>query len=209
MLNKVKSALCGKKIILVLSIIFCCNNLQAEKWKGPTEKHATKMKYFMHTGFTFDAVLKTAIFSFNTITPVIAQVEYNITFLGKVMIPKNTKIIGTCNIEKSVDRVNVIFHTIVFPDGQEIKFAGLALHTDGSGGIPGKVKKRKGRLPAKILLSAAATGASVASGSSVPAEMIKGIAEETQQEIAQKQYYSISIKKDTAILIYIMERLEY
>jgi type IV secretory pathway VirB10-like protein len=198
-----------KKMFFVLFFVFfgCC--LFAEKWDGPTKKHTSEMRYFMHTGFTFDAVLKTAIFSFNTISPVIAQVEYDITFLGNVVIPKNTKIIGTCNIEKSVDRVNVTFHTIVFPDGQEINFSGIALHTDGSGGIPGKVDKQKARLPAKILLSAAATGASVIARNEVPAQMIKGIAEDTQQEMAAKQDYSITIKKDTAIQVYIVERLEY
>ncbi|MDD5688537.1 MAG: TrbI/VirB10 family protein [Elusimicrobia bacterium] len=197
-----------KKMLLVLSIV-CCSNLFCADWNGPTEKHETKMRYFMHTGFTFDAVLKTAIFSFNTISPVIAQTEYDISFLGKVIIPKYTKLIGSCNIEKSVDRVNVVFHTIVFPDGQEIKFMGLALHTDGSGGIPGKVNKQKARLPAKILLSAAATGASVASGNDIPAQMIKGIADDTQQEMAGKQDYSITIKKDIAIQIYVVDRLEY
>lgn len=199
-----------KKISIVLSLIFCGGcNLSAVSWDGPTVKSGSEMRFFMHTGFTFDAVLKTAIFSFNTISPVIAQTEYDIMFLGKVMIPKNTKLIGSSNIEKSVDRVNIIFHTIVFPDGQEIKFTGLALHTDGSGGIPGKVKKQKTRLPAKILLSAAATGASIAAQTDVPAQMIRGIAEDTQQEIAGKQDYSISIKKDVAIQIYVVERLEY
>ncbi|HAX62447.1 MAG TPA: hypothetical protein DCX95_07860 [Elusimicrobia bacterium] len=137
------------------------------------------------------------------------QTEYDIPFLGKVMVPKGSKIIGTCNIEKSIDRVNVMFHTIVFPDGQEMKFSGIALHTDGSGGIPGKVKKQKARMPAKILLTAAAAGASVAVDSSVPAEMIKGMAEETQQELAQKQDYSISVKKDIAVQVYIVDRIEY
>lgn len=178
-------------------------------WDGPTKKQESQLKYFLHTGFTFDAVLKTAIFSFNTITPVIAQTEYDITFLGKVMLPKNTKIIGTCNVEKSVDRVNIVFNTIVFPDGQEIGFTGIALHTDGSGGVPGKVTKQKAKLPAKILLSAAATGAGVATGNSVAADMIKGISDEAQQEVAEKQDYSISVKKDIGIQIYVVRRVEY
>lgn len=200
-----------KKLLSVLIWFFICVNLCSAKWDGPTKKQTSEMRYFMHTGFTFDAVLKTAIFSFNTISPVIAQTENDILFLGNVIIPKNTLIIGTANIEKTIDRVNVVFNTIVFPDGQEIKFTGLALHTDGSGGIPGKVgnKSKKGVLPAKILLSAAATGASVAAQNEVPAQMIKGIAEDTQQEMASKQNYSITIKKDVPILIYIVERLEY
>ena len=199
-----------KKTFLKILLLFATSSyLYSAAWDGPTVKRESKMQYFMHTGFTFDAVLKTAIFSFNTITPVICQTEFDISFLGKIMVPKGSKIIGTCNIEKSIDRVNVTFNTIVFPDGQEMKISGIALHTDGSGGIPGKVKKQKARMPAKILLTAAAAGASVAVDSSVPAEMIKGMAEETQQELAQKQDYSISVKKDIAVLVYIVDRIEY
>ena len=97
----------------------------------------------------------------------------------------------------------------MFPDGQEIGFTGIALHTDGSGGVPGKVTKQKAKLPAKILLSAAATGASVATGNSVAADMIKGISDEAQQEVAEKQDYSISVKKDIGIQIYAVKRVEY
>jgi type IV secretory pathway VirB10-like protein len=126
------------------------------------------------------------------------------------MIPKGTKLIGSCNVVKSVDRVNITFNTMVFPNGQEIKFNGIALHNDGSGGVPGRVDKQKARLPAKVFLSAAATGASVAApATSVPAEMIKGIAEDVNQEMNEKQDYSISIKKNTSIQICIINRVEY
>ena len=199
-----------KSIIIIFLVLFLCPSLYAEKWSGPTKKKQTKMKYFLHTGFTFDVVLKNAIYSFNSNTPVICQTEYDITFLGKIVIPKNTKIIGTSAIEKTDDRVNVKLHTIVFPNGQEIPFVGIALELDGSAGIKGKVKNmKKARLPVKILLSAAATGASVATESDIPSEMIKGIAEESKQELAQKQDYSISVKKDIAIQVYVVDRLEY
>ncbi len=199
-----------KTIAIILFLFSLCSFVYAEKWNGPTRKKQTKMRYSLHTGFTFDVVLKNAIYSFNSNTPVICQTEYNITFLGKVVIPKNTKIIGTSAIEKTDDRVNVRFHTMVFPNGQEIKFSGIALEMDGSAGIKGKVKNmKKARLPVNILLTAAATGASVATESDIPSEMIKGIAEESKQELAQKQDYSISVKKDIAIQIYVVDRLEY
>ena len=60
-----------------------------------------------------------------------------------------------------------------------------------------------------LLLSAAATGASVATGNSVAADMIKGISDEAQQEVAEKQDYSISVKKDIGIQIYVVKRAEY
>ncbi len=167
-------------------------------------------KRFLHTGFTFDAVLRTAIFSYNTNTPVIAETEFDVSFLGKAMIPKGTKLIGTSAIEKTDDRVNVAFHTMVFPDGSEIKFNGLALWTDGSAGIIGKKDKKKSVLPAKILLTAASTGASMAANSnSVPNELVKGLATDAQTDLAQKQETSVSVAKDIGILIYIIDRLEY
>jgi type IV secretory pathway VirB10-like protein len=167
-------------------------------------------KRFLHTGFTFDAVLRTAIFSYNTNTPVIAETEFDVSFLGRSMIPKGTKLIGTSAIEKTDDRVNVAFHTMVFPDGSELKFNGLALWTDGSAGIIGKKDKKKSVLPAKILLTAASTGVSMAADSnSVPNEMVKGLATDAQTDLAQKQETSVSVAKDIGILIYIVDRLEY
>ena len=198
-----------KKIILILIITFLSLNNVNAKWNGPTKKHKTENLYFLTTGFSFDAVLRTAIFSFNTITPVIAETEFDILYLGKIMIPKGTRIIGISNIEKTVDRVNVTFHTMVFPNGHEIKISGLGLHIDGSGGIPGEVKKQKTRIPARVFLSALATGAVIATKSPITSDLVTGFANEAQQTLAQKQDYSISVKKETPILIYNIARIEY
>lgn len=121
------------------------------------------------------------------------------------MIPKGTKLIGYASVLKSADRVNVFFHTIVFPNGQEIKFAGLALHTDGSAGVPGKVKKHKEKLPAKILLEAAANIALPGVGGAV----VRELTAEQQKELAYTPTYSVTVKKGTPILIYTVDRLEY
>jgi type IV secretory pathway VirB10-like protein len=153
----------------------------------------------------FDAVLQTAIFSYNLESPVIAETEFDIIYLDKVMIPKGTKIIGYASVLKSADRVNVFFHTMVFPNGQEIKFSGLALHTDGSAGIPGKVKKHKENIPARVLLEAAANIAAPGVGGAV----VKELTAEQAKEMAYKPTYSITVKKGTPILIYNIERIEY
>src|ERR1035437_7568874 len=72
--------------------------------KTPLEK---KGNYALPTGFTFDAVMSNAIFSYNLLTPAIAVVEDEITFLGEVVIPKDTKFIGTVEAVHSLDRVNI------------------------------------------------------------------------------------------------------
>ena len=200
-----------KKLLIstFLLLLTTLTTYSSEQWTGLTKPVITENKYFLHSGFVFDAVLKTAIFSFNTITPVIAQTEYDITFNDKVVIPKYTKIIGDCSIVKTIDRVNIILHTMVFPDGQEIKFNGMVLHTDGSGGIPGKVKKQRAKLPAQILLNAAAQTADIATGGNVASELIRGLSQETSAEISEKQDYSIEVPKDTAIQVYVIDRIEY
>lgn len=164
---------------------------------------------FLHTGFVFEAALMTSILSFNTITPVIAEVEYDIKFLDRTILPRGTKIIGNSGLVKTLDRVNVNFHTIVFPNGQEINFTGLALNTDGSGGVPGRVKKEKAAVPAKVLLNSAGAATTIVTGQPLAGQMISGIAEETGKELQEKQTYSISVKKGIPILVYVVNRIEF
>ena len=166
--------------------------------------------YFLHTGFIFDAVLKTAVFSFNSITPVVAETEYDIRFLDKVMIPRGTKFIGHCNVEKTINRVNITFTTMVFPNGQEIQFNGVALHTDGSGGIPGKiVKANKNVLPAKVLLNATASSLSAVSGNTVVNDVTDSIQQASESEVNEVYSYYIEIAKNIPIQIFVKGRLEY
>ena len=179
-------------------------------WPGPTKRRVTEMQYFLHSGQTFDAVLKTQIFSFNIESPVIVETEDDVRFLGKVMLPRGTKIMGTASIIKSADRVNVKFHTIVFPDGEELQnFSGLALHTDGSAGLPGKVKRQRAALPASIILGAVGSVVGATTGDRVVAEAAAGLADQTKQEITEKQTYSIEVKKDVALQVYVAGRFEY
>ena len=187
-------------LLILFSVSYC-----VEPWTGLTNPPEQKGKYFLHTGFIFDAVLVTSIFSYNLESPVIAETEYDIIYLDKVMIPKGTKLIGYASVLKSDDRVNVFFHTMVFPNGQEIKFSGLALHTDGSAGIPGKVKKQKAQIPARILLESAANIAAPGIGGAI----VRELTAEQAKEMTYKPTYSIFVKKNTPILIYNIERIEY
>lgn len=199
----------GLLFLLLFQSALSMNIHAQQSWSGPTKKQTSEMKYFLHTGFTFDSVLRTSIFSFNIITPVIAETESDVMFLGKVMLPKGTKIIGSASITKSADRVNVSFQTIVFPDGQEIQFNGMALHTDGSAGLPGKVKRQRAVLPATILLGSVGTAVSAATGQPLASQLATGIAEQTKSELAEKQTYSIEVKKDVPLQVYVVSRIEY
>lgn len=198
-----------KKILSMLFLLTATVSaaLAIEPFPGLTQKHKSEFKNFMHTGFTFDVVLKTAIFSFNIETPVIALVEYDVVFGDKIVLPSGTKLIGATSIIKSINRVNVVFNTVVLPNGDEFPITALALHTDGSAGVPGKVKKEAMSIPARVILEAAGAGASAASP--IAGSAVKELSSAAKEELAQSQKYSISIKKDTPVMVYIVGRTEY
>ncbi|MFA5858187.1 MAG: TrbI/VirB10 family protein [Elusimicrobiota bacterium] len=191
------------KIVLLLAVSTVSAGI--EPWTGMTNTVQTKMKYFMHTGYMFDAVLQTAIFSYNIESPVIAEIEYDVIYLDKIILPKHSKIIGYASILKSDDRVNIFFHTTVFPNGQELKINALTLNTDGSLGIPGVVKKYQEILPAKILLETAANIA--VPGIAKP--IIKELTADSARDLSYKPTYSVTVKKGTPVVVYIVDRVEY
>lgn len=106
-----------KTLIFVCFFTVLTTNLYALiPWSGlsNTTPFNTGKKYFMYSGFCFDAVLKTAIFSFNLLTPVIAETEFDAICLDRIMIPKGTKIIGYASICKTDDRVQVFSIPLYF-----------------------------------------------------------------------------------------------
>jgi len=199
-----------KKLILSLFLMFLlCNSLHAiEPWSGLTDTscYHTGKKYLLPTGHYFEAVIKTAVFSFNIEPPVVAEVEFDQVYLNKTMIPKGSKIIGYASLYHSDNRINIVFHTIVFPDGSEIKFSGMALYTDGSAGIPGKIKNVAQKIPLIAMFSA--LGSIAFPGT---AGNIAGAVSEQARQSIEKYTPSdlITVPQDTPILIYNIQRIEY
>ena len=64
-------------------------------------------------------MLEGAIFSYNLLTPVSAVADENIRYQDEIVFPKGTKFIGVVQVVHSLDRVNIDFHTCVFPDGEQ------------------------------------------------------------------------------------------
>ena len=185
-------------------------------WKGVTKKAEQKTNYFLPTGFTLHARLETKAVSYNVASPCIAVVERDIAYLGNVVIPMGTRFIGTVAVEKSHDRILVNFHDIVFPTGDEVHFAGMALSLDGSAGIKGEVQTFKDAAVANTVLRSVVTGAQNAltlSGvSPITAGMTQGLANEATQELdtqRQQVTVSITVPEDTGIRVYINQRLEF
>ena len=87
------------------------------------------------------ALLKTKIFSFNIENHVEAETVKDIYYLGKLRIPKGTKFFGTVSVLHSENRVNVRFHRLLMPWGEERTCQAVAHALDGSGGLKGKVNR--------------------------------------------------------------------
>jgi hypothetical protein len=176
-----------------------------EPWQGVTHPPRTDRRYFLHTGFTFEAVLRTAVFSYNLETPVIAETEYDVIFRDRVVLPRGTTFIGYASVLKTDNRVNLLFHTAVFPDGSEIPLSGLALDRDGAAGIPGEVRRHRETVPARVVLEAAANVAAPGVGAAI----VKQLTQESARDLSYRPTYSVSVKRHTPIQIYVVNRTEY
>jgi type IV secretory pathway VirB10-like protein len=186
------------------------------RWIGVTKKVEQKTNYFLPTGFVVPARLTHRVVSYNVESPCIAVVERDIVYLSSVVIPAGTQFIGAAAVEKSHDRILVSFNDIVFPTGDEVHFAGMALSLDGSAGIAGEVRTFKDASVANTVLRALITGtqgALVASGVSPIAtgatQGLSGEATATLDTQRQQVTVSITVPEETGIRIYINQRLEY
>jgi len=186
------------------------------EWAGVTQKTPSKTRYFLPTGFIVPARLTHRVVSYNVESPCIAVVERDIVYLSSVVIPAGTQFIGAAAVEKSHDRILISFNDIVFPTGDEVHFAGMALSLDGSAGIAGEVRTFKDASVASTVLKSLITGTQSAlmySGvSPIAAGMSQGLSGEATRELdnqRQQVTVSISVPEDTGIRIYVNQRLEY
>lgn len=70
-------------------------------------------------------------------SPVVAVITSSSADSGGVEIPAGTKVLGTADANSGSERVQVLFHTMVFENGREIALNALAVMPDGSNGIAG------------------------------------------------------------------------
>lgn len=55
-----------------------------------------------------------------------------------LVIPKGTKVIGSGQLDAQRERLQVRFHTLVFPEGEQYAISALAVMPDGSSGLEGR-----------------------------------------------------------------------
>lgn len=115
----------------------------------------------LSSGTKIPALLPNRVFSFNVEAPVITVVAKDFILHNKVVIPKDSEFLGQAAVLKTVDRINVSFDLLIFPDGREIRVRALALSEDGSAGIRGKVDKQTDRKVLKAVGETLLAGASL------------------------------------------------
>jgi len=93
-------------------------------------------------GSTIPAKLLNSVLSSDTNSPVMAEISEEIYWKNSVMIPAGTKAIGQGMLDDGTERLQVRFHTLVYPEGQQHSISALALLGDGSSGIAGDFHSR-------------------------------------------------------------------
>ncbi len=99
------------------------------------------LKLGLPSGTKVPALLSSRVFSFNVAAPVLALVAKDFAWQGRTVIPKDSRFFGEAGVLKSIDRINVTFDLLIFPDGREIRVRAMALSEDGSSGVKGKIEK--------------------------------------------------------------------
>lgn len=104
----------------------------------------------LSSGTSIPAKIINRIVTSDSRSPVIAVVTSETTSQGGFSIPTGTKVLGNAQNDPGSDRVQVVFHTMVFENGTEQAFSATAIMPDGSSGITGEyhsqmLKKEGGR----------------------------------------------------------------
>lgn len=89
-------------------------------------------------GSTIDAQLIGKVESTDSGSPVQAVILQDVLSpVSALVIPKGTKVLGSGQLDASRERLQVRFNTLVFPEGEQYGFSGLAVMGDGSSGLAG------------------------------------------------------------------------
>lgn len=90
-------------------------------------------------GTTIPIKLINSIRSGDSGAPVIAEVTQDIMAHGTTSIPSGTRVIGQASYMEGDSRMQVRFHTFVYPEGDQHPLQGIAMMADGSPGLEGDV----------------------------------------------------------------------
>ncbi|OGR97786.1 MAG: hypothetical protein A2V88_09250 [Elusimicrobia bacterium RBG_16_66_12] len=143
-----------------------------------------------------------------------ALVEGDIKFRGTIVLPKNSRLVGTAGTVHTLDRVNINWMLAVTPEGCEFPFAGLAMSSeDGSAGVKGKLEKHEDSIAATIALKSVLSAGAAAASVVAPVEgaLTSGFSGEANQMLDQnvskmKSLESIHVRERTPIRVFVLRR---
>ena len=92
---------------------------------------------------TIPAKLVNTVISTDSVSPVISEItEDALDTSSSSVIPQGTRAIGQASFDNVTRRLQVRFHALVYPSGEQKSFSGLALLSDGSAGLEGEYHSR-------------------------------------------------------------------
>ena len=132
---------------------------------------ATVSKQLLPVGTLIRCVLVNTVLSSSLETPVIALVSEDVYHRGRLMIPRDTKVVSYTNKGRNRDRVHIEggWH-FIWPDGQTVSVRGTALDRvfdaeensfgilDGSAGLAGRIVRSDDWAEVKLLAASMAEG---------------------------------------------------
>lgn len=180
------------------------------------QKEKENKKIGLPPGTKIPAITQGTIFSFNTAAPVTCLLTRDIEKDGEILIPKNSKFLGEAGVLKSLNRINVTFNLLIFPDGREIKVRALALSEDGSSGIKGRVDKHTDKRVFKAIGETLLAGASLFTGGisqnaysiqdQIKMNVAEGFTREASKDLNNEKIdTSITVESFTPIQVILLE----
>ncbi len=192
---------------------------ESPRKESPGEKRSDgKLKLGISAGTKIPAVLSDRVFSFNVAAPVTAVVAKEFLVDDETTVPKSSRFLGEVNVLKSVNRINIRFDLLIFPDGREFRVRAIALSEDGSSGIKGKVDKHTDTKVLKAIGETLLAGASMFVGArshdpySLEDQIRSSFAENMTSQAAQdlrsvKVDKSITVESGKNILVMLLEAI--
>ncbi|MBI3557955.1 MAG: TrbI/VirB10 family protein [Deltaproteobacteria bacterium] len=88
-------------------------------------------------GSTLRVRLLNKLLSSDASQPVIAEVLEDAVWRNSALIPAGARAMGTASFDDAAKRLQIRFHTFVYPEGDQHPVSALALASDGSSGLAG------------------------------------------------------------------------
>lgn len=88
-------------------------------------------------GYGIPVKLLNAVLSTNSATPVVAEITEDVLAHGSLSIPATSRAIGNATYDEASHRIQLRFHTFVYPEGDQHTVQAIGLMSDGSAGVAG------------------------------------------------------------------------